>query len=100
MRRIFDLLLFPACIAMLVYFGWTYFHGSRSVAANAQIELRISALEKRFEAVRAERVAQDQRVGLLRAQNLDADMLDERARALLQYTAKGEIIIYNNVINQ
>jgi cell division protein FtsB len=100
MRRVFDVLLFPACIAMLAYFGWTYFHGGRSVAANAQIELRISELEVRYGVVREERVAQDQRVGLLRSQNLDADMLDERARALLQYTAKDEIVIYNKDINQ
>ena len=95
MRRVFDILLFPACIAMLVYFGWTYFHGSRSVAANAQIELRISELEKRYEAIRAERIAQDQRVGLLRSQNLDPDMLDERVRELLQYSDKTEFVIYN-----
>lgn len=100
MRRMFDLLLLPACIAMLAYFGWTYFHGSRSVAAHAQVELRIAALEKRFEAVRAERLAQDQRVGLLRPQNLDPDMLEERAREVLQYTSGDEIIIYNNGINQ
>jgi cell division protein FtsB len=100
MRRIIDMLLFPACIAMLAYFGWTYFHGSRSVAARDQIELRIESLEKEYETAKAERVAQDQRVALLRSQKLDSDMLDERARELLQYTGKGEIIIYNNDINQ
>ncbi len=100
MRRLIDILLFPACVAMLAYFGWTYFHGSRSVAANAQIEMRISELEGQLEAVRAQRMAQDQRVSLLRPQNLDGDMLDERARDLLNYTSKGEVIIYNNGINQ
>lgn len=100
MRRLVDLLLFPACIAMLAYFGWTYFHGSRSVAANARVELRIAELEMQYEAARAARLAQDQRVGLLRSQSLDSDMLDERARELLQYNKKGEIIIYYNEINQ
>lgn len=100
MRRLIDLMLFPACIAMLAYFGWTYFEGSRSVLANAHVELRIAALEKQFESVRAERLAQEQRVALLRPENLDADMLEERARELLQYNATDEIIIYNNTINQ
>jgi cell division protein FtsB len=100
MRRVTDIVLLPLCLAMLAYFGWTYFHGSRSVAANEQLVLRIAELEKRYEATRTERLQQDQRVGLLRSQNLDADMLDERARELLRYVSKDEIVIYINGLNR
>jgi len=46
--------------------------------------------------IHAERVAQDQRVSLLRQEHLDPDMLDEQARAALNLVGPGEIVILNS----
>jgi cell division protein FtsB len=43
--------------------------------------------------VRAERDALDHRVGLLRPEHLDRDMLDERAREMLNLAGPNEIVI-------
>ena len=44
-------------------------------------------------ALRAERANWERRVALLQSQSIDADMLDERARALLNYTDPRELTL-------
>ena len=46
-----------------------------------------------LEAIRAERAVWERRVGLLRSDNLDPDMLDERARVLLNLAQPNELIL-------
>jgi cell division protein FtsB len=43
----------------------------------------LAAMQKDLADARAERALWEKRVGLLRADRIDPDMLDERARALL-----------------
>lgn len=99
MRRLIDLLLFPACVALLCYFGWMYFYGTRSVGAFESTNQRIQALEAELAQARARHEAADKRVGLLRADSLDPDMLEEQARLLLNYVQPEEILINNKDIN-
>ena len=95
MRRI-HVYLFPALVALLAYFSWSYFYGSRSVSQAQAVKARVAQLETRHEAAKAAREQAESRVRLLRPQSLDPDMLDERARTVLQYVAPQEFIIYNN----
>ena len=99
MRRLVDLLLFPACVALLCYFGWVYYYGERSVSAHAAIEAEVQAMEEHLQDVREAREAENRRVGLLRSESLDPDMLDEQARLQLNYTKENELVLKNKGLN-
>ena len=99
MRRLVDLLLFPACVALLCYFGWMYFYGTRSIGAYEATQQRVEQLEQELAAAKAARIASDKRVGLLRSESLDPDMLEEQARLLLNYGHSGEYSIQNSSLN-
>ena len=47
-----------------------------------------------FDENRAEESRLERRVALLRRDNLDPDMLDERARVVLNFAAPGELVIF------
>lgn len=79
--------------AVCVYFGWHAVHGERGLIAR---DIRMQQIaEARFELERAEheRDAIERRVAGLRGEVLDRDMLEERARSLLNLVGKDEIVI-------
>ena len=82
-------------IAMLL-FGYFVFHavqGERGMAAIARLRGDVRTAETELAAARAERLRLEGDVNLLRAQSLDPDLLEERARAVLNYIHPDEVII-------
>lgn len=75
------------------YFVYHSIEGDRGLLAYARLTERLSEARAQLEEIQAERKALDQRVSLLRTDNLDPDMLDERAREILNYSRPDEIII-------
>jgi cell division protein FtsB len=84
--------LMVACI--LAYFGFHAIQGERGILTWLQLSNQIERTAWALDASRAEERRLEHRVGLLRADNLDPDMLDERARAVLNLAAPGEIVIF------
>jgi cell division protein FtsB len=73
--------------ALLVgYFGVNAFSGNHGLKAKQDIDQQTAAMSAELEKVRLERTQLERRIALLKARRLDPDMLDERARALLDYT--------------
>lgn len=79
--------------AAVGYFAWHAHHGERGLHAKAGFKIRIAQLENEMKAVKAERGEWERRVALLRADNLDRDLLDERARALLNAAHRNDLIV-------
>jgi cell division protein FtsB len=79
--------------AAVGYFAWHAHHGERGLHAKAGYKIRIAQLEQEIRGVRDERAEWERRVALLRADNLDRDLLDERARALLNSAHKNDVIV-------
>ena len=75
------------------YFAWHAHHGERGLHAKANYKIRIAQLEAEMRGVKTERAEWERRVALLRADNLDRDLLDERARALLNAAHKNDLIV-------
>jgi cell division protein FtsB len=72
--------------ALLVgYFGVNAFSGDHGLKAKQDIDQQTAAMSAELEKVRLERTQLERRIALLKARRLDPDMLDERARALLDY---------------
>src|SRR5882672_4700033 len=75
------------------YFVYHSIEGERGLTAYVRLTERLVDARAQLDEVQAERQALERRVKLLRTDNLDPDMLDERARTILNYSRPDEIII-------
>jgi cell division protein FtsB len=75
------------------YFGWNVVQGNRGLVAYAQRqELLAQARADQAKAL-AERDGWERRVAGLRSRHIDADTLDERARAMLNLAEPADIVV-------
>ncbi len=84
---IFGLLLFS-------YFVLHAIQGERGLLAWLQIRQQIVLAEAKQATATAERAGWEHRIDLMRSENLDADLLDERARLLTGLGGDNELVIY------
>jgi cell division protein FtsB len=90
-RQILAPLLFATVFG---YFGYHLVNGDRGLLAMAQLQRETQIADQNFAEADATRKIWERRVSELRNQSLDPDMLDERARALLNYAKKDDIIVF------
>jgi cell division protein FtsB len=86
-RRLRNLLntlaLYTIAGLVIGYFGVNAYTGNRGLKAMQDLDQQIVQLNEELAALQAERVIWERRESLLATANLDPDMLDERARVLL-----------------
>lgn len=75
------------------YFGWSATQGDHGLVAYAQRQQLLKQAQDDLAHAQAERSAWEHRVAALRTDHLDADMLDERARAMLNLSDPADIIV-------
>jgi cell division protein FtsB len=75
--------LYVLAAAFIGYFGVNAYTGNHGIRAKQTLDQRIANLTQEFDATRAERERWEHRVSLLRSDRIDPDILDERARQLL-----------------
>ena len=76
------------------YFGYHLVNGDRGLLAMVHLQRENQIANQSFAEAEATRKIWELRVSELRNQSLDPDMLDERARILLNYADKDDIIIF------
>jgi cell division protein FtsB len=81
------------CLSLIAYFGYHLVSGERGLDARARLEKRITTLKGEVEGLKAVRDKLERDVSLLRADQLDPDMLGERARAILNFAHPDDIIL-------
>jgi len=67
--------------------------GNHGLRARQDLDREIAQLTDELARLKAERTAWQRKVSLLKPESIDRDMLDERARALLQYTDPRDLIL-------
>ena len=77
--------LYLGAALLIGYFGVNAYTGNHGINARHGLDVQMARLTMERDALRAERQQWERRVALLKSQSLDPDMLDERARALLDY---------------
>ena len=92
-RRLKSLLLPALFVAGSGFFIWHTIHGERGTMARERRVVEIAQAQAQAKAAQAEQAAVSRRVAGLRADALDRDQLEERARALLNLTQPGETVI-------
>jgi cell division protein FtsB len=87
LRSILSALGLYVLAALLIgYFGVNAFSGSRGLKAKQDIDQQLAALSGELNQLKVEHARWQRRIALLKPSGLDPDMLDERARALLDYS--------------
>lgn len=76
------------------YFGYHLVNGDRGLLAMAQLQREVQIAGQNLAEAEATRKIWERRVAALRNQSLDPDMLDERARALLNYSRRDDIVVF------
>ena len=86
--------LWPVILmAVTVYFGWYGLNGVHGQKALPQREAALAAARADLIKAQAERDAWQQKVAALKTAHLDPDMLDERARVVLNMAKPNEIVV-------
>lgn len=79
--------------------GYFLFHavqGERGILAWSALKQEVAEAGQTLEALGAARGEMESRVGLLRSESLDRDLLDERARIVSGLGHPSEIVIYDS----
>jgi cell division protein FtsB len=90
---LFALACYGAAGGVVSYFWWHAHHGERGLHAKAGYKIRIAELNGEIAGARQEKADWERRVAQLRADNLDRDLLEERARVLLNSAHKNDLIV-------
>lgn len=83
------------CMAALLigYFGIHAYTGNHGLKAKQDLLLQLGELSTEVVQLKAERTHWERRVVLLRSDSVDPDMLDERARAMLDYVHPRDLVL-------
>lgn len=75
------------------YFVWHGVNGQRGLKAGVEYEQRIAELRRELDGLKAERGQWEHKIGLMRGDLIDADILDDQARSALGRVHRNEIVI-------
>jgi cell division protein FtsB len=78
---------------VIAYFTYHLVNGERSLLAWRHMDVEIAEAEGRLAQIQGERVTLERRANLLRPDHLDPDMLEERARAILNFARPDEVVV-------
>jgi cell division protein FtsB len=93
-RRILIPLAIYACSAGVVAYFWHHAHtGARGMEARQQYEGLAAELEKEYADLKTEHLEWDRRIGLLRSDQIDRDLLEERGRIMLGRVHRNDVVI-------
>jgi cell division protein FtsB len=79
------LALYTIAALVIGYFGVNAYTGNHGLRAKQDLDQQIAQLTSELNALKSERTSWERRVALLKPESIDPDMLDERARTLLDY---------------
>lgn len=75
------------------YFVWQAESGNRGLEAKKALKIRAYGLSQELATVKAERAIWEHRVTLLKSDQIDRDLLEERARIVLGRVHANDVVI-------
>ena len=87
------LCLYALAALLIGYFGVNAYTGNHGLKARQDLDQQIADIGAELAQIRAEREQWQRRVALLKSDRIDPDMLDERARALLNYVDPRDVTV-------
>lgn len=95
-RFLQSLALYTGAAGIIAYFGFHSWNGAYGLKAKKTYTNEIAKLEEDLVRVKTERIKLEHKISLLSPEKIDPDMLDERARAILNYAHPNDVIILNS----
>jgi cell division protein FtsB len=93
-RRFLAPLAFYALAGCAVaYFVYHAHHGARGLETKQELKTQIAEAEVEYARLKTERREWEDRVALMRREEVDRDLLDERARTVLGRAHRNDVII-------
>ncbi|MEE8294677.1 MAG: septum formation initiator family protein [Sphingomonadales bacterium] len=83
-------------LVTVIYFGYHTLEGDHGLFKLQEVEAQMAEVEAKAAVLQARKKDLSRKVSSLRKDNLDLDLLDERARAVLGFQEPGEIVIYTD----
>jgi len=97
LRTILNALALYTLAALLIgYFGVNAYSGNRGLKAKEDIGRQTAALTAELQRLKVEHAQWERRIALLQSDDIDPDMLDERARALLDYVDRNDVTLMDD----
>ncbi|HEX4041317.1 MAG TPA: septum formation initiator family protein [Xanthobacteraceae bacterium] len=94
LRTILNALALYASAALLIgYFGVNAYSGNRGLKAKEVIDRQSATLTAELDRLKTQHRQWERRIALLKSDAIDPDMLDERARALLDYVDPNDVTL-------
>lgn len=90
---LFSLAAYAMAGGLVAYFLHNARIGNRGLDAKQILKIQIFELNKELETARAETKEWERRLALLRAEHVDRDLLEERARILLGRVHKNDVVV-------
>ena len=92
-RLLIPLVLYSISAAVAGYFLHHAHSGARGLDAKRQLKTQAHDISKELDTVRTERAEWERRIALLRSDQIDRDLLEERARSLLGRVHRNDLVI-------
>ena len=94
LRAVFlPLALYAVSAAAVGYFVDQANNGARGLEAKRELKRQAYVLQQELDGVRAERADWDRRTDLLRSDQIDRDLLEERARVILGRVHRNDVVV-------
>jgi len=81
-------------LLVMIYFGYHIVQGERGLFSWMRLRQKVAESEHHLSVIQSEKETLERQVYLLRPDSLDQDMLEERARKVLNWGYPGEVVIY------
>ena len=92
-RFLIPLMLYGISAAVAAYFVHHAHSGARGIEARHQYETQVADLSAEFDGLKTQRSDWERRIALLRSDQIDRDLLEERARVMLGRVHKNDLVI-------
>jgi cell division protein FtsB len=90
----FELLVLCGCLCLLGFFAWHAWAGPRGYPYLDRLAAKVQKLELERDETKHSRVVLETKVGLLRPESTDPDLVDELARQTLNVATANEIVVH------
>jgi cell division protein FtsB len=88
------LVLYTVSGTVAAYFVWHALNGERGLKASVEYTKQIAELDKERAGLRAERAHWEHRIGIIRSDEIDRDILDEEARRMLGRVNAHDLVVF------
>ncbi len=92
-RFLIPLVLYSISAAVVGYFVHHAHSGARGIEAQQKYEAQVAELTHELDALKTERTDWERRISLLRSDQIDRDLLEERARVMLGRVHRNDLVI-------